>query len=152
VLINPTRSALLSLLAATALVGPATLLGSAPAEATTTRETRMVEKINHTRANHGLPPLRVSPDLAAAAHAHSVSMAGQGMLFHTASLTSFCCWDVIAENVGAGFTIRGVHRSFLRSAPHRANILDRRMQQVGMGIVSVGGRLWVTEVFRNPSR
>jgi hypothetical protein len=25
------------------------------------------------------------------------------------------------------------------------------MRQVGVGFVSAGGRLWVTEVFRNPS-
>ena len=91
----------------------------------------MVEKINTARANHGLPPLRTSPDLMAAARAHSGAMSGQGLLFHTASFSSLCCWDHIAENVGMGYSVRDLHRAFMHSAPHRANILDRRMEQVG---------------------
>ena len=48
-----------------------------PPSAATTREARLVAKINTARANHGLPPLRTSPDLMAAARAHSGAMAGQ---------------------------------------------------------------------------
>ena len=40
----------------------------------------------------------------------------------------------------------------MRSTPHRANILSARMRQVGIGVVSAGGRIWVTEVFRQPWR
>jgi uncharacterized protein YkwD len=109
----------------------------------------MVEKINTARANHGLPPLRTSPDLMAAARTHSGAMSGQGLLFHTASFSSLCCWNAIAENVGMGYSVRVLHRAFMHSAPHRANILDRRMEQVGVGFVSVNGQLWVTEVFRS---
>jgi uncharacterized protein YkwD len=148
VLTRSVRSALLSLLALT-LVGPSALIGAAPAGATTTRAQRMVEKINIARANHGLPPLRTSPDLMAAARTHSSAMLGQGLLFHTASFSSLCCWDHIAENVGMGYSLLDLHRAFMASAPHRANILDRRMDQVGVGFASVNGQLWVTEVFRS---
>ncbi len=142
------RSALLSLLAVT-LVGSTALVGAAPAGATTTRAQRMVEKINTARVNHGLRPLHTSPDLMAAARAHSGAMAGQGLLFHTASFSSLCCWDHIAENVGMGYSVLDLHHAFMASAPHRANILDRRMEQLGVGFVSVNGQLWVTEVFRS---
>jgi len=138
----------MSLLALT-LVGSTALVGAPPADATTTRAARMVEKINTARANHGLPPLRTSPDLMAAARTHSGAMSGQGLLFHTASFSSLCCWNAIAENVGMGYSVRVLHRAFMHSAPHRANILDRRMEQVGVGFVSVNGQLWVTEVFRS---
>ena len=138
----------MSLLALT-LVGSTALVGAAPAGATTTRAARLVEKINTARANHGLPPLRTSPDLMAAARTHSAAMSGQGLLFHTASFSSLCCWNAIAENVGMGYSVRVLHRAFMHSAPHRANILDRRMEQVGVGFVSVNGQLWVTEVFRS---
>ena len=37
------------------------------------------------------------------------------------------------------------------SAPHRANILNPRMRQVGVGVRGAGGQLWVTEIFRKPS-
>ncbi len=146
-----TRSALLSLLTATALVAATGLVGAAPATAETTREARMVAKINTVRANHGLPTLRTSPDLMAAARAHTVAMAGQRYLFHTASFTTICCWSSVGENIGRGFSVRGVHRALMHSAPHRANILNGRMREVGVGVVSAGGQLWVTEVFRERS-
>jgi uncharacterized protein YkwD len=145
------RSALLSLLIAAVLVASTAFVGAAPASAMTNREARLVAKINAVRANHGLPALRTSPDLMSAARAHTVAMAGQRTLFHTASFASLCCWASVAENVGRAFTVREVHRAFLRSAPHRANILNSRMRQVGVGVVSVGGRLWVTELFRQPA-
>jgi uncharacterized protein YkwD len=78
-------------------------------------------------------------------------MASSSTLFHTASFSSICCWSAIAENVGTGGSVRTVHRAFLRSSDHRSNILDSRMRQVGVGIVAVGGQVWVTEIFRRPS-
>ena len=145
-----TRNALLSLLVAAVMATSTALVGASPAMATTTREAKMLAKINHARANHGLRPLTASPDLMAAARGHAVSMAGARTLFHTASFSSLCCWDTIGENVGYGFTVRGLHSQFMHSAPHRANILDSRMRQVGVGIVKRNGALWVTEVFRDP--
>jgi uncharacterized protein YkwD len=146
-----TRSALLSLLTAAVLVASTAFVGAAPASAMTTREARMVAKINTARANHGLPALQISPELMTAARSHTVAMAASRTLFHTASFSVVCCWTAIAENVGRGFTVREVHRALMHSAPHRANILDGRMRQVGVGVVSSGGQLWVTEVFRQPA-
>ena len=144
------RNAVLSLLLAAVMAASTALLGASPASATTTREARMLAKINHARANHGLRPLTASPDLMTAARGHTLSMAGARTLFHTTSFSSLCCWDTIGENVGYGFTVRGLHLQFMHSAPHRANILDPRMRQVGVGIVARDGALWVTEVFRDP--
>ena len=146
-----TRSALLSLLTAATLVASTALVGAAPASAMTTREARLVDKINTARANHGLRPLRISPELMAAARSHTVAMAGARTLFHTASFSGICCWSAIAENVGRGSTVGVVHRALMQSAPHRANLLNPRMRHVGVGVVSSGGQLWVTEVFRQPA-
>ena len=144
------RNALLSLLVVAVMAASTALVGASPASATTTREARMLVKINHARADHGLRPLTASPDLMAAARGHTVAMAGARSLFHTASLSSLCCWDTIGENVGYGATVRGLHSQFMHSAPHRANLLYPRMRQVGVGIVQRDGALWVTEVFRDP--
>ena len=144
------RHASLSLLVAALVAASLTLVGVAPASATTSREARMLNKINNARAAHGLVPLKASPDLMSAARSHTTSMAGSRTLFHTASFSSLCCWEAIAENVGYGFSVRGLHRQLMRSAPHRANILNPRMRQVGVGIVERNGALWVTEVFRDP--
>jgi uncharacterized protein YkwD len=145
-----TRHALLCLIVVAVMAATTALVGASPAAATTTREARMLVKINNARANHGLPPLTASADLMAAARGHTVVMAGARSLFHTASFSSLCCWDAVAENVGYGFTVRGLHGQLMHSAPHRANLLDPRMRQVGVGIVERNGYLWVTEVFRDP--
>jgi uncharacterized protein YkwD len=146
------RSAVLSLFVAAVVAASTAFVGASPASATTTREARLLHKINNARANHGLAPLTASRDLMSAARSHTVSMAGARTLFHTASFSSLCCWEAVGENVGYGFSVRGLHRQFMRSAPHRANILDPRMRQVGVGIVERNGTLWVTEVFRDPAR
>jgi uncharacterized protein YkwD len=148
---NVRRYTLLTLLTA-ALLAPLTgLVGVAPASATTTREARMIAKINYARANHGLPPLTVSRDLMSAARTHSAAMAGSSLLYHSSTLSSLCCWRLIAENVGEGATLAIVHQAFMNSAPHRANILNSRVGQVGVGVVSAGGELWITEIFRQHS-
>jgi uncharacterized protein YkwD len=148
---NVRRYTLLTLLTAALLAALTGLVGVAPASATTTREARMIAKINDARANHGLPPLHVSSDLMAAARKHSASMAGSSLLFHSSTLASLCCWRLIAENVGEGGSLAVVHSAFMNSAPHRANILNSRVGQVGVGVVSSGGMLWITEVFRQHS-
>ena len=142
---------LLSLLAAAAVTASASLVGAAPASAVTTREASMLAKINNARAAHGLRPLRLSGELTTLARSHSRQMASSATLFHTASFSSICCWSAIAENVGTGDSVRTVHRAFMHSSAHRANILSNRMRQVGVGIVAAGGRIWVTEIFRRPS-
>jgi uncharacterized protein YkwD len=146
-----TAQSLLALLVALLVVACTALVGVSPASGTTTREARLLEKINHVRATHGLPPLHASEDLMVAARRHTSAMIDVGALFHTASFTALCCWRAVGENVTYGYSVRGVHRQFMGSPPHRANILDPGMNQVGVGIIERAGTLWVTEVFRDPS-
>ena len=142
---------ILALLSALVALAAGALVGGAPASAVTTREAAMLAKINNARAAHGLRPLALSGDLSTIARSHSRQMASSATLFHTASFSSICCWSAIAENVGTGDSVRTVHRAFLSSSAHRGNILDTRMRHVGVGIIAVGGRIWVTEIFRRPS-
>lgn len=140
-----------ALLAALVMATISTPLTAGPAGAAVSdRETRMVARINHTRAEQGLPALRVSPALSTYARHHAADMSGGRALFHTASFSAICCWRAVAENVGYGSYGRVVHRAFLASAPHRANILDPRMLAVGIGMVRRGDQVWVAEVFRQP--
>lgn len=141
---------LLALLTAIALTGPVSLLGAPAVEAKTSTASYLVARINAVRAQHGLGPLQVRPDLARHARAHSASMSRQQNLFHTASFRVLCCWSSISENVAVNRTARAAHRSLMSSAPHRANILDPSKRAVGVGVVRAGGMLWVTQVFRAP--
>lgn len=140
-------SCLLTALAVTASTG---LLTAPAASAQTSREAAFVERINSARARHGLPPLRVRDGLTDYARQHSRQMAGRRTLFHTADFSVICCWAAVAENVGTGFSVRQVHRAFMSSPGHRATMLDPDLRAVGVGVVRVGDRLWVTQVFRDP--
>ncbi len=142
---------LLTLLLVALLTASTGLVAASPAGATTSRATRMLTMVNTARAAHGLQPLVAQADLRAAARAHTRSMAGARTLFHTPSFATLCCWRAVAENVGYGSTVRGLHRQLMRSAPHRANILSPGMRHVGISMVRQGGVLWVTQVFRDPA-
>jgi uncharacterized protein YkwD len=133
---------------ATTVILASSLLAPAGASAGPVREGRLLIKINNVRADHGLAPLRTDPALAQYARAHARSMGAQGTLFHTPDFAVICCWSAMAENIGMGYTVRGLHHEFMGSAPHRANILNPLLTEVGLGVVRVNGALWVTEVFR----
>lgn len=144
------RALLLSLFLALALTGTTGVVAAPAADAATTAESRLFTKINNTRARHGLPPLRYNAGLSDYARSHSRDMSRQRTLFHTSDFRVICCWSSISENVGMASSIRGVHRAFMRSPAHRANILDRGKRAVGVGVVRSGGSVWVTEIFRRP--
>ena len=145
------RNGLLSLLTAIALAAPLVAAGPSTARASTSPAAYLVERINAARANHGLPSLRVSADLASYARAHSASMSGSRALFHTGDFRVVCCWSSISENVAYNDTARAAHRALMRSPHHRANILDPTKRAVGVGVVRSRGLLWITQLFRRPS-
>jgi hypothetical protein len=142
------RRTLLVLATATALAVSA--LVGAPAASAGTAESALVTRINAARAATGLPAVTMHADLVAAARRHSSAMAGRNELYHS-SLSGICCFRALAENVGFGATPGVVHVAFMGSSLHRANILNPAMRHVGVGVVSSGGQLWVTEIFRAPS-
>jgi uncharacterized protein YkwD len=46
-----------------------------------------------------------------------------------------------------GDTLKVVHRALMDSSSHRANILNKSYDRVGVGIVRRGGRTWITQLF-----
>ena len=79
-------------------------------------------------------------------------MAARSTLFHNPNLTTDVRnWRYVGENVGYGPDALSVHRAFMHSTHHRANILDRDYTQLGIGAVVVNGRVWVAQVFRRPA-
>ena len=116
-------------------------------------EGAFVARIAQERAAQGLPGLPVASDLQAVARRHAHRMADQGTKFHNPNLGSEVDnWLLLAENVGFGPTVEDLHQAFMASAPHRANILNGDVTQVGIGAVHAGdGRLYVVQVFRLPA-
>lgn len=125
-------------------------LNAGPAAATSDREQALHDLINQARTSKSLGDLRLSDRLSKIARAHSADMAdGAKVLYHsclTCRLDSWE-WSIAGENVGVAGTIGRVHRLFMQSPSHRANVLRSPFRTVGVGVVEKGGRLWVTEIF-----
>jgi uncharacterized protein YkwD len=125
--------------------------GLAPvARAEWTPRRDLLSWINTARADHGSRALSGGWRLRDLANAHSRRMADAGRIFHTPSLGSrltFLTWRTAGENVGAGTSMRSLYDAFMRSSPHRANILASSYRRIGIGVYRADGFLWVTMVF-----
>lgn len=128
-----------------------TLLPAVAASASPSLEQDAVSRVNQERTSRGLPALRVRDDLTQIARRHSGVMADQNRLHHNPNLGSEVSgWRRIAENVAYAGSVSRTHTNFMNSSGHRANILDSRVTEIGIGVVSRGGTVWVTQVFRQP--
>lgn len=104
---------------------------------------QVVVLTNKERAAGGCPPLEVSPQLAAAALAHSEDMALNDFFSHTGlDGTTFVDrieatgydWWAVAENIAAGYpTPERVVAGWMASPGHRANILNCELTEIGVG-------------------
>ncbi len=97
----------------------------------------------------GLAPVVSDGLLAATARGWSTTMADQGGISHDPALAQVAgwvepAWTKVSENVGVGAGIGAVHDAFMASPDHRANIVDRAVNRVGVGVEVRSGRMWVT--------
>ncbi len=111
--------------------------------------------LNAERRKRGRPRLRTHPQLARAARRYSASMVRHRFFDHVSpggsTLTSrvrggtryigrrvrrWSLGENIAWGSGELATPRGIVRSWMRSAGHRRNILDRRFRHIGIGVVT----------------
>jgi len=56
-------------------------------------------------------------------------------------------FSLIAENVAEGPSIPGLHTQWMNSAPHRANLLDRELNSIGISVVQNGNMYFAVEDF-----
>ena len=148
------RSRLLASLAATLVVLVAPSAGSADVRTMSSSnqlQTALLGQVNTLRAANGLGRLRLSTSLSAAAGRHSTEMARRGYFSHDSangqsfstriahaySPRGYRSWSV-GENLVWGGPDIGAARAFqlwLSSPPHRANLLNARWREVGLGAV-----------------
>ena len=121
------------------------------ADATTSSERYLINLINKARASYDRHALRTSDSLSNYARKFSKIMASKNKLYHNPDLAKWLAgwnWTILGENVGVGGSVLSLHKAFMASPGHKRNNLDRRFKNIGVGIVSSGGRLWVTVIFR----
>ena len=133
------------------------VLPSASAEAATAGEIRrqLQHKINNARQSRALRTLDVSEKMTDYARRHARDMADRQYIFHDSAtelwneVPAETCWQ--GENVGRVSDGRGaarrIHRAFMDSPGHRANILKARATTMGIGVVKANGSVWVVERF-----
>jgi uncharacterized protein YkwD len=116
-------------------------------------EAEAVRLVNVERANSGCPAVVTDPTLVRLARGHSQDMAGAAGFKHNGSdgRTPFqrmtavgYDYSVAAENIAAGQpNAAAVMAAWMASPGHRANILDCRFTQIGVGVVNVPGTPYV---------
>jgi uncharacterized protein YkwD len=105
------------------------------------KEERTLRLHNQKRRSQGLRTLCVHPKLTKAARAHSTNMIKKDYFGHGSvgrRLKHFGYkWRVYGENIagGTGRYARpgNTFRRWMNSSGHRANILDRRFREIGIG-------------------
>jgi uncharacterized protein YkwD len=122
-------------------------------------ESEVYRLTNAEREKVGCPALRLDQNLAVAARAHSVEMAGTGIFGHPAAdgtdpgeRMRRAGYDIgrgWAENIARGQpTAAAVMAVWLLSSGHRANILDCSMRAIGIGAArDDAGQIYWTQDF-----
>jgi|HubBroStandDraft_5_1064220.scaffolds.fasta_scaffold27407_4 hypothetical protein len=136
------------------VMGTITAVGSAFAQSSEAYQ--LMQVTNEDRAHHGLGPLKWDPALARAAQRHAELMVRQGALSHqypgeaaleTRTGMQGAHFRVVAENLAVAPNPGAVEAEWMHSPPHRRNILDARLNEIGVGLVRQGGNLWAVEDF-----
>ncbi len=108
------------------------------------KEERTFRLHNQKRRSRGLRALCVHPKLTKAARAHSRSMIKKDYFGHGSVGSRLkhhgYKWRVFGENIagGTGSAASPTHifKLWMNSSGHRANILDRRFREIGIGTAS----------------
>jgi uncharacterized protein YkwD len=125
-------------------------------EVATHAERELFAAVNQARRASGLPALRWDESLAAAARRHAVVMSENGTAQHAFAgepglsvrvKQTGARFSWLAENVMQGPSTSFIHTQLMRSTNHRANILDKDMDSIGVGVVERYGQLFAVEDF-----
>ncbi|HSJ51814.1 MAG TPA: CAP domain-containing protein [Actinomycetota bacterium] len=144
------RSSIAAVLLACSLLLSTVVANRAEAGVVARDRAEMLELTNASREKNDLRPLKIDTDLSRYARRHSRAMANQDRLFHTSDLALKLRgkrWSVAGENVGYGSSLAQIQRAFMRSKPHRANILKGAYEHAAIGVVRSNGTFWVTVIF-----
>ncbi len=96
----------------------------------------VIDAVNSTRAQNGLPTLSEHVTLNMKADAWAVQLRDECNIRHsTLSDGAPPEWRKLGENVGRGGSIEQVHTAYLNSPGHRANIVDPSFTSMGAGAV-----------------
>ncbi len=140
---------------------PAQPKPSAPArQAPSKDEQALFDAANRERTEQRLTPLKWNAALASAARAHAQKMAQANRIDHqfpgemdlgTRIRMAGVRFRAVAENVAQGPSAAEIHKLWMNSPPHRANLLDPDMDSIGIAAVERNGQLFAVQDFTQAS-
>lgn len=134
-----------------ALLAPSLLLGSAqPSTCPVGGEQRAASLVNAFRQSQGLSRLTASVELMTKAQDWIEYLAERdsGLVHSRLSDGVSSGWSELRENLGYAGSIDEVVHGLENSPPHRANLLDPDLTEMGIGITrTADGRVWMAQVF-----
>lgn len=121
------------------------------------QEEIVFELLNRDRAQNGLPALVLDPELCRIARIKSQDMNDNNYFAHESPtygrvgqmLNHFgYAFNGAGENIAHHATVEKAQAAFMSSTGHRANILGKQWQKVGIGVVyDDQGFVYVTQIF-----
>jgi uncharacterized protein YkwD len=141
------------------LVAPGAVLGWGANSFSSTSERQLVSLTNHSRANAGLRSLRVDSALTSLARWRSKDMIQRNYFSHSippGGRSVFdemqdrgYCFRLAGENIGwnnypDADATEAIHQAFMASSGHRANIMGRSWDVIGIGAYKAasGKKMW----------
>jgi Cysteine-rich secretory protein family len=131
-------------------------LSPAHAQAISVAEQYLFQAANAERAQRGLPTLRWDAALYRAARLHAQQMASRASISHQypgepeladRGKNAGAKFSVIAENVAEAGTAVRIHDAWMNSPGHRENLLDPRVDAVGISVLERDGQLYAVQDF-----
>lgn len=122
-------------------------------------EEKMLQLVNHERAQRGLSTLAADLEMTEVARAHSRDMFARGYFAHFSPEgkspfdrmnDAHVRYSTAGENLALAHSLSIAHNGLMNSPGHRANILSPSFGRVGIGILDGGFYgLMVSQEFRN---
>jgi uncharacterized protein YkwD len=117
----------------------------------------LLQLVNHSRAQAGVPRLTLDAGLCWASRTHAEAMfaarqlshqlEGEPALLQRLAAATETQLDLEGENVALDFDAAGGHQHLMISPPHRANLLNPAYNVIGLGVVRSGDQLYIVEDF-----
>jgi len=131
-------------------------LSFAGAVAQNVSEQYLLAAANQDRAAHGLAPVRLDEHLALAARLHAYQMMVHGTISHqfdgekelaARAGDAGAHFSLVTENVAEASNSAQIHDMWMASEGHRTNLLDPKVDSVGIAVIQKGRQLYAVEDF-----
>lgn len=116
----------------------------------------LVQAANEDRAPRHMQTLHPNADLTRAAWFHAQRLVRAGTLSHQLpgeptlimrAQQAGVHFSTVAENLAEGSSAAEINNGWMHSPPHRANLLDPRLNAVGIAVIKSHGRLYAVQDF-----